>query len=184
MKEMSEKEVIKKGKHLAFLLRHDKEGFEKGLIDKNGWRNVDELIKSHQYTKELLKEIVETNNKQRYEFNKDESKIRARQGHSINVDVELKEEMPPDVLYHGTSTKYLGSIYEKGILKGSRLYVHLSSDINTANNVGKRHGGKTVILKINSKKMYEDGIKFFISNNNVWLTDFIGSRYIIEEIYE
>lgn len=179
-----EKEIIKKGKHLAFLLRHDKEGFEKGLIDKNGWRNVDELIKSHQYTKELLKEIVETNDKRRYEFNKDESKIRARQGHSINVDVELKEEMPPDVLYHGTSTKYLTSIYKKGIIKGNRLYVHLSSDTTIANNVGKRHGGNTVILKIDSKKMYEDGKKFFKSNNNVWLTDIVEPNYIIEEIYE
>ncbi len=179
-----EKDIIKKGKHLAFLLRHDKEGFEKGLIDKNGWRNVNELIKSHQYTKELLKEIVETNDKRRYEFNKDESKIRARQGHSINVDVELKEEMPPDVLYHGTSTKYLTSIYKKGIIKGNRLYVHLSSDTTIANNVGKRHGGNTVILKINSKKMYEDGKKFFKSNNNVWLTDIVEPKYIIEEIYE
>lgn len=181
---MNEKEIIKKGKHLAFLLRHDKEGFEKGLIDKNGWRKVEELIKSHQYTKELLKEIVETNDKRRYEFNKDESKIRARQGHSINVDVELKEEMPPDILYHGTSTKYLTSIYKQGIIKGNRLYVHLSSDTTIANNVGKRHGGKTVILKVDSKKMYEDGKKFFKSNNNVWLTDIVEPNYIIEEIYE
>lgn len=179
---MNEKEIIKKGKHLAFLLRHDKEGFEKGLIDKNGWRNVDELIKSHQYTKELLKEIVETNDKQRYEFNKDESKIRARQGHSINVDVELKEEMPPDVLYHGTSSKFLESIYKQGILKGVRQHVHLSSDIETAKKVGSRHGNP-VVLFIDTKKMKEDGIKFFKSNNGVWLTEYINQKYIIEESY-
>jgi len=176
-------DIIKQGKHLAFLLRHDKEGFEKGLIDKNGWRKVDELIKSHQYTKELLEEIVETNDKQRYEFNKDKTKIRARQGHSIDVDVELKEELPPDVLYHGTSSKFLESIYKQGILKGKRQHVHLSSDIETAKKVGARHGNP-VVLSINTKKMKEDGIKFFKSNNNVWLTEYINQKYIIEEYYE
>lgn len=176
-------DVIKQGKHLAFLLRHDKEGLEKGLIDKNGWRKVEELIKSHQYTKELLEEIVETNDKQRYEFNSDKSKIRARQGHSINVDVELKEELPPDVLYHGTSSKFLKSIYKQGILKGTRQHVHLSGDIETAKKVGARHGNP-VVLFIDTKKMKEDGIKFFKSNNGVWLTEYINQKYIIEEIYE
>jgi putative RNA 2'-phosphotransferase len=180
---MSNNDVIKQGRHLAFLLRHDKEGFEKGLIDKNGWRKVDELIKSHQYTKELLEEIVETNDKQRYEFNNDKTKIRARQGHSIDVDVELKEETPPDILYHGTSSKFLESIYKQGILKGVRQYVHLSSDIETAKKVGSRHGNP-VVLFIDTKKMKEDGIKFFKSNNNVWLTDYIDKKYINKESYE
>ncbi len=176
-------DVIKQGKHLAFLLRHDKEGLEKGLIDKNGWRKVEELIKLHQYTKELLEEIVETNDKQRYEFNNDKTKIRARQGHSIDVDVELKEETPPDILYHGTSSKFLESIYKQGILKGTRQHVHLSGDIETAKKVGARHGNP-VVLFIDTKKMKEDGIKFFKSNNGVWLTEYINQKYIIEEIYE
>jgi putative RNA 2'-phosphotransferase len=174
---MNEKELISKGKHLAFLLRHDKEALDNGLIDHNGWRKVSELIKSQGYTKELLDGIVETNNKKRYEFNEDHTKIRARQGHSINVDVELTEAEPPKVLYHGTSTKALESIYKQGILKGERLYVHLSKDEETALKVGSRHGTPYVLV-IDSEQMYKDGIKFYLSNNGVWLTDYVDVKYI------
>lgn len=175
---MDDKEVIRKGKHLAFLLRHDQDAFDKGLIDNNGWRNVSELIKNEGYSKELLDEIVETNNKQRYEYNSDKSKIRARQGHSINVDVNLTEAIPPSVLYHGTSTKALESIYKQGIVKGDRLYVHLSKDEETALKVGSRHG-TPYVLKINTEQMVKDGLKFYISNNGVWLTEYVNSKYII-----
>ena len=175
---MNEKEVINKGKHLAFLLRHDKNAFENGIIDKNGWRTVKELVSEQGYTKELLDAIVNTNNKKRYEYNDNKTKIRARQGHSINVDVELNEEMPPAVLYHGTSTKFLDSIYKNGIVKRQRLYVHLSKDEDTAINVGSRHGNPFV-LKIDCKQMVEDGIKFYLSNNGVWLTEFVDKKYII-----
>jgi putative RNA 2'-phosphotransferase len=99
--------VIEKGKELAFLLRHDADSFEKGLIDKNGWRQVSELVKHHGYTKALLDEIVETNNKQRYEYSPDKRRIRARQGHSIHVDVELKEATPPDI---GATDKPCGGV--------------------------------------------------------------------------
>lgn len=175
---MDDKEVIRKGKHLAFLLRHDQDAFDKGLIDNNGWRNVSELIKNEGYSKELLDEIVETNNKQRYEYNSDKSKIRARQGHSINVDVNLTEAIPPSVLYHGTSTKALESIYKQGIVKGDRLYVHLSKDEETALKVGSRHG-TPYVLKIDTEQMIKDGLKFYISNNGVWLTEYVNSKYII-----
>ena len=174
---MNEKELISKGKHLAFLLRHDKEAFENGLIDHNGWRSVSELIKSQGYTKELLDGIVETNNKKRYEFNEAHTKIRARQGHSISVDVELTEAEPPKVLYHGTSTKALESIYKQGIVKGERLYVHLSKDEETALKVGSRHGTPYVLV-IDSEQMYKDGIKFYLSSNGVWLTDYVDTKYI------
>jgi putative RNA 2'-phosphotransferase len=127
----------------------------------------------------LLDDIVKTNNKQRYEYNEDETLIRARQGHSIKVDVNLSESTPPDILYHGTATRFLDSILEKGIVKGNRLYVHLSKDEETATTVGARHG-KPYVLKIDAKKMYEDGIKFYLSNNNVWLTDFVDAKYIIK----
>lgn len=177
---MNEKELISKGKHLAFLLRHDKEAFENGLIDHNGWRSVSELIKSQGYTKELLDGIVETNNKQRYEYNGGKTKIRARQGHSINVDVGLTETIPPNTLYHGTSTKALESIYKQGILKGERLYVHLSKDEETALKVGSRHG-TPYVLKIDSEQMHKDGIKFYLSNNGVWLTDYVDVKYIKKE---
>lgn len=170
---MSKDNLVKKGKHLSFLLRHDTEY----QFDKYGYREVKDLVKNHGYTKAELIEIVETNDKQRYEFNNDKTKIRARQGHSINVDVELKETTPPDVLYHGTATRFLDSIMKTGINKMSRNYVQLSSDIDTATTVGSRHG-TPIILKVDSRKMSDDGIKFYLSNNNVWLTEYVDTKYI------
>lgn len=176
--DMGNKELlITKGKELAFLLRHDKEAFDNGLIDHNGWRNVSELVSDKGYSIDLIEEIVATNNKKRYEFNEDHTKIRARQGHSINVDVELTEAEPPKVLYHGTSSDALDSIFGEGIKKGTRLYVHLSKDKETATNVGARHG-TPYVLEINSEQMYKDGIKFYLSNNGVWLTDYVDVKYI------
>lgn len=170
---MSKDNLVKKGKHLSFLLRHDTEY----QFDKHGYREVKDLVKNHGYTKAELIEIVETNDKQRYEFNNDKTKIRARQGHSINVDVELKETTPPDVLYHGTATRFLDSIMKTGINKMSRNYVQLTNDIDTATTVGSRHG-TPIILKVDSRKMSDDGIKFYLSNNNVWLTEYVDTKYI------
>lgn len=163
-------------KELAYLLRHDKDAFDKGFIDECGWIAVGTLPPC--FTKELLDDIVKTDNKGRYEFNEDKTKIRARQGHSIPVDVGLKEVTPPDVLYHGTSDRFLDSIMFYGLKKGSRLYVHLSKDVETAKNVGKRHGGGLVVLKIDTKGMHEAGEKFYISNNGVWLTDYVNPKWI------
>jgi len=171
--DMENKDLIRKGKHLAFLLRHDTEY----QFDEHGWREVSDLIKNQGYTMKELEEIVETNNKQRYEFSDDKKKIRARQGHSIPVDVELKETTPPDVLYHGTATRFLDSILKQGILKGTRLYVHLSDTIETAKKVGIRHG-KPAVLFLDAKQMVADGVKFYLSNNGVWLTDYVDSKYI------
>jgi len=174
---MNKKEITFKGKHLAFLLRHDKEAFDNRIIDNEGWREISELISKQGYTKELLDEIVETNNKKRYEYNNDKTKIRARQGHSINVDVNLIESEPPETLYHGTSNDVVELIKNDGIKKGRRLYVHLSKDKETAINVGSRHG-TPYIFTIDSKKMYNDGVKFYISRNGVWMTEFIDPKYI------
>lgn len=170
---MSKDNLVKKGKQLSFLLRHDTEY----QFDKHGYREIKDLIKNHGYTKDELIELVETNDKQRYEFNNDKTKIRARQGHSINVDVELKETTPPDVLYHGTATRFFDSIMKTGINKMSRNYVQLSTDIDTATTVGSRHG-TPIILKVDSRKMSDDGIKFYLSNNNVWLTEYVDTKYI------
>lgn len=167
-------DLVKKGKQLSFLLRHDTEY----RFDEHGYREVLDLVQNHGFTKDEIVELVETNDKQRYEFNDDKSKIRARQGHSVNINVDLKETLPPDVLFHGTATRFLESIKEKGILKMSRNYVQLSENIDTATEVGKRHG-KPVILTVNTKAMREDGIKFYLSNNNVWLTEFVDSKYIV-----
>lgn len=172
---MTRNKFIRNGKHLAFLLRHDKEAFEDGRIDKHGWRQVSELANLG-YSRPILDEIVATNNKQRYEYSPDGLKIRARQGHSIPVDVELKEAIPPDILYHGTATKFLESIYKNGLLPGNRLYVHLSLDEETAINVGSRHG-KPFVIKIDCQKMLADGCKFFLSNNGVWLTEKVLPKY-------
>ena len=167
------KDLIRKGKQLSFLLRHDTEY----RFDEHGYREVLDLVQNHGFTKDEIVELVETNDKQRYEFNDDKSKIRARQGHSVNINVDLKETLPPDVLFHGTATRFLSSIKEKGILKMSRNYVQLSEKIDTATEVGRRHG-KPVVLGVDTKTMREDGIKFYLSNNNVWLTEFVDSKYI------
>ena len=169
-------DIIRKGKRLAFLLRHD----EEYQFDEHGWREVSDLIANHGYTMELLDEIVETNIKKRYEYSEDKTKIRARQGHSINVDVELKETTPPDILYHGTAETIVPTILKEGIVKGNRLHVHLSQTEETAVNVGKRHG-KPYVLRINTKQMSEAGIKFYLSNNGVWLTDYVSPKYIIDK---
>lgn len=173
MIKMPDQYIIQRGKKLAFLLRHDRSY----PFDAHGWREVSDLMKNHGYTMEELEEIVATNNKHRFEFSEDKSRIRARQGHSVHVDVELEEKMPPDTLYHGTAKAFLDSILEKGIIKGNRLYVHLSSTKETAANVGKRHG-EPVVLAIDAKKMSEDGLRFFFSRNGVWLTDYIDVKYI------
>ena len=163
-----------KSKKLAFLLRHDKEyNFLKG-----GWRLVSDLIKNHGYRQAELEEIVREDDKGRYEFSTDHNKIRARQGHSINVDVDLEISNPPDILYHGTATRFLDSIKEKGILRMSRLYVQLSQDIETATQVGSRHG-TPIVLPIDTKRMREDGIIFKLSRNNVWMTNKIDPKYIL-----
>ena len=125
----------------------------------------------------ILKEIVETDNKQRYSFNDDKTLIRANQGHSIPVDVELEEKEPPRFLYHGTGEKYVSSILEQGLIPKSRLYVHLSKDIETAKNVGRRHG-KEVVYKIEAHEMYQDGYKFYLSVNGVWLAKGVPLQYM------
>jgi putative RNA 2'-phosphotransferase len=171
-----EKKIKEKGKELSYLLRHDKDAYDDGRIDGNGWREVSELI-GLGYTQDELDEIVDTNNKKRFEYNADKTKLRARQGHSIPVDVGLKETIPPDVLYHGTATRFIDSIKEKGLISGSRLYVHLSADEGTAVNVGSRHG-KPYAIKVDCKQMVKDGFKFYLSNNAVWLTNNVPVEYL------
>ena len=146
-------------------------------MDKYGYVDTKSLIKALNITTEKLIEIVNKDNKQRYSFNSDKSKIRANQGHSIKVDLELTEKQPPDILYHGTVEKFIDSILEKGLIPKERNHVHLSKDIETAHIVGQRRGDP-IILEINSKKMYEDGFKFYESENKVWLTEKVPVKYI------
>ena len=177
------KDYTKISKLISLILRHKPE-FIKKSIDSNGYMSVLDLLEGlnnigNNITFGELKYIVETDNKQRYSFNDDMTKIRANQGHSIKVDVGLNECQPPDVLFHGTGDKYIGSIKKNGILKKTRQYVHLSSSLNIAIEVGKRHG-KEVVLKVYAKKMYDDGYKFYLSKNGVWLTDYVPVKYFEE----
>lgn len=134
-------------------------------------------------TMELLEQIVAEDEKQRYSFNEDHTRIRANQGHSIPVDVELKEYEPPKYLYHGTGEKYRKSIDENGLQPKSRLYVHLSADIDTAIQVGSRHG-KPVVYKVSSGRMQKDGYQFFKSVNGVWLTKEVPVTYFKRETFD
>lgn len=170
-------------KFIAMILRHKPEAI--GItLDEHGWANVDELIagisKEYEFNMEMLEEIVATDNKQRYSFNEDKTLIRANQGHSIPVDVELEKAAPPDILYHGTGEKYTASIDEQGLIPKSRLYVHLSGDEETAFKVGQRHG-KPVIYTVKSGEMYRDGFIFFHSVNGVWLTKEVPVKYLIKQ---
>lgn len=175
-------ETKETSKYISLILRHKPETIEISL-DEHGWANVQELIdgvsKTHPLTMELLEEIVATDDKQRFSFNEDKSLIRANQGHSIPVDVELERVVPPEYLYHGTGEKYVDSIDETGLIPKSRLYVHLSADQDTAVKVGKRHG-KAVIYKVLAGRMSEDGYEFYKSVNNVWLTKEVPVKYLVK----
>ncbi len=168
-------------KFLSLILRHKPETV--GIkLDENGWANVEELlrgIKNIGRTIDFatLEKVVRENDKQRFSFNDDKTKIRANQGHSIQVDVELEKKIPPTFLYHGTIERNANSIEINGILKGSRLYVHLSPDIETAQKVARRRKGNPIIYKISALAMHEDGFTFYQSKNGVWLTDFVPPKY-------
>ena len=174
---MSNKET---SKYISLILRHKPEVIGISL-DEHGWANVDELIagvsKTHPLDMTILEQIVAEDEKQRYSFNEDKTLIRANQGHSIPVDVELEEKEPPEILFHGTGEKYVASIDKEGLIPKSRLYVHLSSNEETAYKVGQRHG-KPVIYKVNSGEMYRDGYKFYCSVNGVWLTKKVPVKFL------
>ncbi|MBQ9063744.1 MAG: RNA 2'-phosphotransferase [Eubacterium sp.] len=167
---------------ISLILRHKPETI--GItLDEHGWADVQELIDGinhsggHFLDMEGLEEIVRSDEKQRYSFNEDHTLIRANQGHSIPVDVELEEKTPPDVLWHGTGEKYVDSIDAQGLIPKSRLYVHLSSDVETAMKVGSRHG-RPVIYEIDCKQMSQDGYRFFESANHIWLTKKVPVKYL------
>jgi len=124
-----------------------------------------------------LIESVETNDKKRFSFDDSGDLIRANQGHSVEVDLQLEEKQPPDVLYHGTVEQFLASIMAEGLKKGKRHHVHLSKDIETARKVGSRRG-KPIVLQIDAGKMHGAGFKFFLSVNGVWLTDSVPAGFL------
>ncbi len=176
---MNKKELTKKGKELAFLLRHDTSYH----FSKGGWRDVSNLTKEHGFSMSDLEEIVVSDEKGRYQFDQTKRRIRAVQGHSVEVDMEYVEKEPPQELYHGTSGRFLGNIMSEGLRPMSRQYVHLSGDVETAKKVGTRHGGKLEILLIHAKEAWENGQKFYQAENGVWLTNQLPWSYI-EQYYD
>jgi len=177
-------EDVKLGRFLSLVLRHQPQAAGIGL-DEHGWADVEQLLAGVRSTgrridREILERIVRENNKQRYSFNEDHTKIRANQGHSLAVDVELKPAQPPDYLYHGTAARFLPAIHSEGIRKMSRQYVHLSADFNTALAVGKRHGAPAVIT-VDASAMVRDGVTFYRSENGVWLCEKVPVQYFVEK---
>ena len=175
------KNIINLSKFLSLVLRHQPQtiGIE---LDENGWTDVQKLIqKMNDYGKTInlktLKEVVENNDKKRFAFDESGTKIRANQGHSVKIDLGYTAQEPPKILYHGTATRFLSSIYQTGLQKRQRHHVHLSRDLETATKVGKRHG-KLVILEVAAKAMHQAGHPFFISENGVWLTDRVPVQYL------
>ena len=168
-------------KLMSLVLRHKPEHLDLTL-DENGWIEVELLLAAMQHQRldvdrELLEEVVRDNDKQRFAFNDDRTQIRANQGHSIEVDVELEQKTPPSILLQGTVEKFLDAIRESGLKKMSRQHVHLSADMETASKVGSRRG-KPVILQIDAANMEKNGHVFYLSANGVWLTDHVPPGFI------
>jgi len=175
------KNTEKTSKFLSLVLRHSPETI--GLqLDQEGWADIEQLLTAanaggHRLTRQLLSEIVSTSDKQRFTISSDGLKIRANQGHSIQVDLKLAPQTPPPRLFHGTATRFEASIRQDGLLRGTRQHVHLSSSQEVATTVGARHG-KPLILTVLAEKMHEDGSVFYLSDNGVWLTESVPVRYI------
>ncbi len=168
-------------KFLSLVLRHKPEEIEVAM-DAQGWVNVDELIgkcnqSNNKLDFEMLEEVVVTSDKQRFAFNDDYTKIRANQGHTVNVDLQFEPTEPIEFLYHGTAEKFINEIKSNGLQKIQRLHVHLSKDLETAVKVGTRRG-KPVILKIRAAEMHLAGYSFYLSQNGVWLCNEVPAKYI------
>lgn len=178
---MTSKNNKRISKFLSLLLRHKPETI--GLhLDEQGWADIDELIakanaNGNPLSREIITDIVASNDKQRFILSEDENRIRANQGHSINVNLGLSPITPPDILWHGTATRFLEPILAEGLKKMNRQHVHLSADLETASKVGIRHG-KLAMLRVDASGMHADGYSFYRSENGVWLTDHVPPTYI------
>jgi putative RNA 2'-phosphotransferase len=179
---MNERQTIKLSKFLSLVLRHEPKliGLE---LDENGWTGVLSLIakvgpRFPGFNMAQLEEVVANNNKQRFAFNDDKTKIRANQGHSVKVDLDYEPVTPPEILYHGTVPRFWKQIEKDGLQKMSRHDVHMSKDLQTAIVVGTRRG-EALILHIKAGEMHRDGFDFFETPNGVWLTDHVPPKYIL-----
>jgi putative RNA 2'-phosphotransferase len=168
-------------KFLSLVLRH--EPAKAGLVlDSAGWVEVDALLRGSAgagvpITRAELEQIVAESDKQRFAFSPDRLRIRASQGHSVEIDLEYAPAVPPEVLYHGTADRFLDSIQAQGLVRGRRHHVHLSRERATALQVGQRHG-RPLVLTVAADEMHRAGLEFFVSANGVWLTAHVPSRYL------
>ena len=171
------KNYIQIGKQITYLLRHNPEDL---VMDKHGYVSVTSLLDKVGITQAELDHIVDTNDKKTLAYDESGKLIRASQGHSVKVDLQLTAERPPRSLYHGTTEENYPKIMKTGLDKVKRLQVHLSDDYKTAYSVGKRYSKnkEPLILEIDSAKMNTDGFKFFKSANGVWLADYVPAKYI------
>jgi len=169
-------------RRLSYVLRHNP-GSIGATLDKQGWTDVDLILSKLSTSMETLRAVVDTDNKGRYSLNEDGTKIRANQGHSIRVDLNLKpESVVPDKLFHGTTERARHSIKKEGLLPMGRHHVHLTDDLGTAKTVSMRRKSECCILVIDTKKMVQDGVLFYKSENGVWLVDRVDPTYITEVI--
>jgi putative RNA 2'-phosphotransferase len=178
---MDSKTRTQLSKFLSLVLRHEPQAIGISL-DPSGWVEVDTLLTAmakhgKRVTMDQLQTVVATNEKNRFTFSEDGQRIRASQGHSVEIDLGYQPATPPEVLYHGTVAKFLPSIREIGLIKRERHHVHLSMNQLTAEAVGQRRG-KPVVLKIRAGEMHRDGILFYLSANGVWLTDHVPAKYL------
>ena len=178
---MSDSRLVKISKYLSKYLRHTPDAIGIKLAP-SGWVAVDELLTAcaknkFPITRQELEAVVESDEKQRFSFDSTGTLIRANQGHSVKVDLQLEPLVPPDKLYHGTGRKSVESILQTGLSKMSRLHVHLSKDIATAQTVGARHG-KAVVFAVHAATMHQAGYIFYCSANGIWLVDDVPPEYL------
>ncbi|GAB4547944.1 MAG: RNA 2'-phosphotransferase [Pleurocapsa sp.] len=181
MTTISPKRLLKISKYLSYHLRHHPDKLRLKLAP-GGWIEVKKLLaaaKKHKFpiTQNELRYVVEQNDKQRFSFDSTGTLIRANQGHSIKIDLQLQPTIPPKILYHGTYLGAVRAILEQGLKKMNRHHVHLSQNWHTAQKVGQRRG-KAVILEIDAEKMYQEGFDFYCSDNGVWLVDAVPCQYL------
>ena len=173
--------MSKESKFLSRILRHEPELV--GLsLGPGGWVQVDDLLRGMKRTgrafkREDLRRIVAESDKRRFTLSEDGRRIRAAQGHSVDIDLELPKAIPPKVLYHGTASASLDAIWAEGLLPGRRRHVHLSPDVETAIKVGTRHG-RPVVLTVATGRMHADGKTFWQADNGVWLTNTVAPDYL------
>lgn len=170
------KDKTKVSKTLSYILRHKPEKF--GIkLDKHGWADVSEILIKLDTDLETIKDVVSSCDKQRFQLSDDFSKIRASQGHTIKVDVQLKKCVPPIKLYHGTKSQFIDTIMKEGLKPMKRQHVHLSKDLETATKVSGRRKGDSVMLEISARQMMLDGLDMYISQNGVYLTEYVDPKY-------